>query len=157
MLKKVTVSEDMLIAVVGNFYSRGTVVIKSMQDFELNIAMATLIKGAYDKEEALRKSYDIKNDIEDDLPVYVLTLIGEHINISDLESMTPREWLYRNSRNIIPELEGLDESPYPMHIEEIKIAIADKGDKGGYFEVIADEESIKDSITVLKNWGLPVT
>ena len=57
MLKRVIVSEDMLIAVVGNFYSRGTVVIKSMQDFELNIAMATLIKGAYDKEEALRKSY----------------------------------------------------------------------------------------------------
>ena len=77
--------------------------------------------------------------------------------IPDLENMTPREWLYRNSRNIIPEPEGLDESPYPMHVEEIKIAIADKGNKGGYFEVIADEESIKDSITVLKNWGLPVT
>ena len=156
MLKRVIVSEDILIAVVGNFYSRGTVAIRSMQDYEINIAMATLIKGAYDKEEALRKSYDIKNDIEDDLPVYVLALIGEHIDIPDLENMTPREWLYRNSRNIIPEPEGLDESPYPMHVEEIKIAIADKGDKGGYFEVIADEESIKDSITVLKNWGLPV-
>ena len=156
MLKRVIVSEDMLIAVVGNFYSRGTAIIKSMQDFELNIAMATLIKGAYDKEEALRKSYDIKTDIEDDLPVYVLALIGENINIPDLESMAPREWLYRNSRNIIPEPESLDESPYPMHIEEIKIAIADKGAKGGYFEVIADEDSIKDSITVLKNWGLQV-
>ena len=157
MLKRVIVSEDMLIAVIGDFYSRGTVTIKSMQDFELNIAIATLIKGAYDKEETLRKSYDIKTNIEDDLPVYVLALIGEHINIPDLENMTPREWLYRNSRNIIPEPEGLDESPYPMHVEEIKIAIADKSDKGGYFEVIADEESIKDSITVLKNWGLPVT
>lgn len=52
MLKRVIVSEDMLIAVVGNFYSRGTVVIKSMQDYEINIAMATLIKGAYDNIES---------------------------------------------------------------------------------------------------------
>lgn len=30
MLKRVIVSEDMLIAVVGNFYSRGTGAIRSM-------------------------------------------------------------------------------------------------------------------------------
>ena len=154
MLKKVSMSENMLIVVIGDFYSRCSAEIRSLQDYKLNVAMATVIKATYDKEEDLKEKYNMVDGIEYDLPAYVVNLFKETgYNIKNEE--TTKDWLYSTIRNIIPT-PNTEENPYPIHIENINIAIAETT-IGGYFEVVADEESIKDSITVLKNWGLPVT
>lgn len=155
MLKKVNVSENMLIVVIGDFYSRCSAEIRSLQDYEMNIAMATVIKATYDKEENLKEKYNMADGIEYILPAYIISLFTETGYAMKDEKAT-KDWLYNTIRNIIPNSNNIDEYPYPMHIEDINIAIAEPT-IGGYFEVVADtEKDIKESINVLINWGLPV-
>lgn len=153
MLKQVSVSENMLIVIIGDFYSRCSTEIRSLQDYELNVAMATVIKATYDKEEDLKEKYNIANDIEYDLPAYIIGLFKETgYDVKNEE--TAKDWLYSTVRNIIPTSNNIEDTPYPMHIEDINIAIAEPT-VGGYFEVVADsEKDIKNSINVLINWGL---
>lgn len=154
MLKKVNVSENMLIVVIGDFYSRCSAEIRSLQDYKLNVAMATVIKATYDKEENLKKKYNMADGIEYDLPAYIISLFKETGYAMKDEEAT-KDWLYSTIRNIIPT-PNIEDTPYPMHIEDINIAIAEPT-VGGYFEVVADtEKDIKDSVNVLINWGLPV-